>query len=420
MRRDQTILLVLAVAAVLFASGDACDDSGALIGGSGPVSQGLLGLPLVVDVCRPNIAPIASYKRQPYFLGPGGWMTAGPSEVEYGTAPDDCIHSGDFSGQENPASSWATMMQTMTGPSAKARANASSQAPEYPAGDQPAYFKNLPVPPAFSMAVWNGLTPHCDPNQSYYTINHGNGTVTHFGACPLHKIVALPVVSNPLAAVLSPDARLLLVTSFNGALNFIDTSTDQVTFTLSTQGFNPSGLAISPDGTRAYVTNYTANGSLLFVDIAGRKVTGSIPLPPYPRNLFLTPDGSQLWVNYLASNTISIIDTLTNSVASTLVVNGTAAEAGMAFNPTGTRAYIAVRPGTLAVVDTATLNTVANVTVGSWPVDVLVTQDGGRILVDDFSSKGTLTAINAATNTVIGSLDTGAPATGMVLYPQIP
>jgi YVTN family beta-propeller protein len=294
-----------------------------------------------------------------------------------------------------------------------------SAVPQYPTGDHTAYVKNLPFPPLFPTSAWNTVSPRCDPSQSYYTVNHGNNTVTHFGTCPLRRLVTIPVRSRPLNAALTPDAKLLLVASFDSAVTFIDTSTDQVVFSLPTPGVNPSGLAISPDGTRAYVTNFTNPGSLLVVDIPGRRITTSISMSRFPRNVFLTPDGSQAWVNFLATNTITIIDTLTNTVGSTFLVGGTT-EAGIAFNPTGTRAYIAVRPGRLTVIDTATLATVANVAVGAWPVDVIVTGDGGRILVDDFSARGTLTAIDAATNRVVSSLDTGGPISGMVLYPQIP
>ncbi len=218
---------------------------------------------------------------------------------------------------------------------------------------------------------------------------------------------------------MTPDHKTLLVTSYDNAITFIDTATDKVTFTLTTTNLYPSGIAITPDGTQAYVTNYFDTGtSLMVVDIANRKIRSQIPLPAnYPKHVYLTPDGSQAWVNYDQGTQVTIIDTLTNTIANTLNV-GAVAYTGMAFNNTGTRAYIALYGGNLGVYDTSTLALVTMIPVGPWPVDVSFNLDGTFIIVDSYDSQGVLTAIDPSTNLVLNSLKTGHPTSCLAVVPN--
>ena len=421
--RNAAIRLAVIVGCVLFTT--SCNDLNYINPLLGDTFDLLIMQP-PIDVCETVFGQgTITYVRQTYALVGFEWEPLGGPQTEWGFAPDDCYTSTGFDGLQDATDLAAVgFLLALLSPndvhsSVNSRVHAATSTPQQLAGDQPAYSKDLPVQPPFSRSALSKLQPKCDPRQSYYSVNHANSTVTHFGTCPLHKIVSIPVADAPLEGALTPDARLLLVTSFSGPVTFIDTSTDQVVGTVSSPGTHPSGIAISPDGARAYVTSYTVPGALLLIDVVNRKITGSIPLTGYARNVFFTPDGSQAWINYLGSSQITIVDTLTNTAGAALTLSA-AAEAGIAFNPTGTRAYIATRAGTIAVIDTATLNSVASIAVGSWPVDVIVTPDGRRVFVDDFSPTGTLAAIDTATNKVISTLNVGKPLNSMVMYPQNP
>ena len=262
----------------------------------------------------------------------------------------------------------------------------------------------------------SALASLCDSSAGFYEVNHTNGTVTHYLGCPLKVLGTIPVRSNPLQVALTPDATLALVTSYDSAVNFIDTTKDQVVFTLDTGSIHPSGIAISPDGARAYVTNYFDTGAALeVIDIIGRKIIGSVPLPVFPKNVFLTPDGNQAWVNYVNSNTVSIIDTLTMTVTNNLNV-GSLANQGIGFSPTGTRAYIAASPNLLQVYDTATLDSAGSITVDTKPVDVLVSPDGGTIAVTCFGARAFDLVDTAQSKVVFKYSHDGAPA-GLTVLP---
>ena len=240
----------------------------------------------------------------------------------------------------------------------------------------------LPFAPAFPLSDAGKNPLKCVPTMEAFLVNHTQNSVSVIGLCPFRQIKDIAVRSNPLSVAVTPDGATAVVTSYDGAVTFIDTATNTVSGTLDLLDYNPHGIAISPDSTRAYVTHYLdQHPSLLVIDIPNRKLLSAIALPKaYPRVVTLTPDGTQAWVNYLSDRVISIVDVLTGTVASTVDLS-TEVDTGMVFNPTGTKAYIAVYPDQLFVVDTATLATVARITVGTSPIDLVMTPDGNRLFV---------------------------------------
>jgi YVTN family beta-propeller protein len=46
-------------------------------------------------------------------------------------------------------------------------------------------------------------------------------------------------------------------------------------------GFGPNGVAVTPDGTRAYVTN-TIDGTVSVISTASNKVVATIPVGNFP------------------------------------------------------------------------------------------------------------------------------------------
>ncbi len=268
------------------------------------------------------------------------------------------------------------------------------------------------LPPAFPPSDGGRRrTSLCTPNLETFLVNHGTDSVTAIGICPVRVVKEIPVRSNPLQIAITPDALTAVVTSYDGAVTFIDTATNSVKGVLDLFNYNPSGIAISPDSTRAYVTHYLdLSPSLLVIDIPNRKLLSTIPLPKmYPRVVVLTPDGTQAWVNYYADRVVTIVDLLTGTVASSVDV-GTQADTGMAFNATGTKAYIAVYPNQVFVVDTASLATLARLTVGQSPADVIATPDG-KLWVSTETDAG-VWRIDQRTSKVLGLIPLNGQTTG--------
>ena len=255
----------------------------------------------------------------------------------------------------------------------------------------------------FTVFVNQPLQPACDATSpDVFQVNYLASTLTRISTCPIQVKARIPVASAPLQVALTPDGSAAVVTSFSNAVNFIDLKSNQVVYTLLTDGnTNPSGVAISPDGKFAYITSFnTQNGNVQVIDLTSRSIVASIPVGAYPQSAFLTPDGSQLYVTLPLGNTVFIVDTLTRTVAGGVSVPS---PFGIAFNSTGTRAFIASAGGnpngTLQVVDTATLQVVASYPVGVSPVDVKITY-GDRYVVVTNNGSDTVSVINTALGTV--------------------
>ncbi|MCA1005666.1 beta-propeller fold lactonase family protein [Rhodococcus hoagii] len=115
-------------------------------------------------------------------------------------------------------------------------------------------------------------------------------------------------------------------------------SADTVTTTIPV-GTQPFGVAITPDGTRAYITNAAGN-TVSVIDTATTTVIGDpIPVGTEPSRVAITPDGSRAYVTNQSSNTVSVIDTATGTVVGDPIRVG-AYPVGVAITPDGSRAYV--------------------------------------------------------------------------------
>lgn len=112
------------------------------------------------------------------------------------------------------------------------------------------------------------------------------------------------------------------------------------------------------------------------------------------------------YVTNQGSNTLSVIDTASNTVTATVGVgNG---PYGVAVSPNGARVYVANGGGAIvSVLDTATNTVTATVNVGAGPGGVAVHPDGARVYVANYVN-GTVSVLDAATNTVTATVNVGS------------
>jgi YVTN family beta-propeller protein len=160
-------------------------------------------------------------------------------------------------------------------------------------------------------------------------------------------------------------------------------------------GSFPFDAAVTPDGTRVYVTNNGSN-NVSVLDTATTTVVATVPVGTGPAGVAVTPDGTRVYVNNNQSNNVSVIDTATNTVVATVPVgNG---PYYVAITPDGTRAYVTnLNSSDVSVIDTATNTVVATVGGAFFPSDAVATPDGTRVYV---ASAGIMGVIDTATNTL--------------------
>jgi YVTN family beta-propeller protein len=84
-------------------------------------------------------------------------------------------------------------------------------------------------------------------------------------------------------------------------------------------GSLPYGVAVSPDGRKVYVANYLSN-SVSVINTATNSVTATLPVGTTPAGVAVTPDSSRVYVANFGSNNVSVIVGATNAVIATIPV----------------------------------------------------------------------------------------------------
>ena len=138
-------------------------------------------------------------------------------------------------------------------------------------------------------------------------------TAAPAGAAGGYTLTAtIRVGQYPIGVAVSPDGKHAYVTQkvYPGSVSVIDTATDHVTTTIAV-GSDPYWVAVSPDGTRAYVTNL-ASRSVSVIDTATNHVTGTFAIPSgEPLGVAVSRDGKLAYVVSAGNPRVFVLDTAT-------------------------------------------------------------------------------------------------------------
>jgi YVTN family beta-propeller protein len=236
------------------------------------------------------------------------------------------------------------------------------------------------------------------------------------------NIAAAPRIATgtkPAGIAITDDGKLMVLAN-NGSSNLTlmapgASPTVLATIALPAES-RPFGVAVSHDGTRAYVTSFvTDNAQVYIVDLPNRRYLTSVAVGNLPVAIAVTPDDAQFWVSATFDSSIWIFDRLTNTLVTRIVPLQN--PWGIAFNATGTRAYVASANGaggTINVIDATTYRVITSIGVGNQPRQVVVTPSGRHVFCNNRFS-GTVSQIDTATNTVIRTFNVGEDPEGVQL-----
>ena len=245
------------------------------------------------------------------------------------------------------------------------------------------------------------------------------------------------VSAFPSGVAVTPDGRVAYVIRTNSStVSVIDLVRRTVAATVPV-GLAPTGVAVAPNGARAYATNACGTGpacsypgTVSVIDTATNEVAGTIEVGSVPRGLAVTPDGKEVYVANASSGftgDASVITTDGNRVVAT--INGFLANpVDVAITPNGLFAYLTGAfsqgqslQGRIWVIDTRTRTGVATIELGYVsPEGIAVTPDGAFAYVAD-AYNGAVLGVDTASNTVVTTIPVaqlGSGTTGVAITPD--
>jgi YVTN family beta-propeller protein len=227
-------------------------------------------------------------------------------------------------------------------------------------------------------------------------------------------VATLPTGEGPHEVAVSPDGRLAAVADYGtgaapgSTLTVIDLPGARVVKTIDLGRYRrPHGLAwFAPD--RLLVTVEAAQ-AVIEVDPGSGEVRRAIETAQEVSHMVaVTPDGSRAFVANIGSGTVTALD-LDAGTKLADVATGAGAE-GVAVGVDGRRVWVTNREaGTVSALDAGTLEVVATVEVGSFPIRAEVTPDGRWVLVSNARS-GTISVIDAESAEVARTIELGVEA----------
>jgi YVTN family beta-propeller protein len=202
----------------------------------------------------------------------------------------------------------------------------------------------------------------------------------------------------------------------------------------------PDDIAITPDGTRAYVTYGDPNSgvfSLMVIsglDTATPTVSQNISLPAgsNPYSIAITPDGQTAYIGYEGMGQLGVVTGVTTgtpTISSTISLPVPSAPEALAITPDGSTLYVADAGvdgdhiQTVVGVETATPSMGASLPLssGAFPVTVAITPDGKYAYVGEYSNNDLVVVRNASSASPTLSstpLPIGAVPIGLAISPD--
>jgi YVTN family beta-propeller protein len=179
---------------------------------------------------------------------------------------------------------------------------------------------------------------------------------------------------------------------------------------------SPAGLvtARQPGDVQISVTGagFSAAHRMLIID---SQIVARVDLRASPFGIAIS--GSTAYLTLPLADSIRVVNTTTAEVVGSIATGG--APTTVAFNPAGTRAYVANQGGTLGVIDPTTHTVTGSVPVPGSPYAAVVSGDGATIWVSSVDNN-TLYSVDAISLTLTGSGATPTFAEGLARHPTIP
>ena len=249
-----------------------------------------------------------------------------------------------------------------------------------------------------------------------YVANQFSGTVTVIATATNTVVQTIPTGFEPIWITFSADgSRAYVSNQASGTVSVVDTASGSVIANIF--GFScPFHSKATLDGSKLLVSSQ-CDSSLKVVYLASNTIVNSIPTGPNPRGIALTADGTRAYVADWLSNTVDVIDLTAQSNLQTPIVVGLNPW-GLAITPGGKIYTANFGDNTISVIDTATNTVTATLPSRGNPEDVTVSSTARPHILNysflAFDPPGSLDTVPRAINMRSLSVGRFTDASGVV------
>jgi YVTN family beta-propeller protein len=256
-------------------------------------------------------------------------------------------------------------------------------------------------------------------------------------------IAKIAAGSDPEAIAITPDGKSAYVASITcgqllcsgrdnppqlASVEVIDTASNSLKATITignlptvgTAGVLLSGIAISPDGTRVYVSNGEGN-QIWAIDTASNQVVATIPTTVLGFvGVSISPDGSRLYAASIGNpSVVDVIDTKTNSMVTSVALPGSDVPTQIRMTPDGSHAYVTGETGHLWIIDTTQNAAVATISVTSGQplLDIALAPDGTHAYIA-CGNTNAIYVLDTTTDRIVAQISSFYPRALAIVSPK--
>jgi YVTN family beta-propeller protein len=194
---------------------------------------------------------------------------------------------------------------------------------------------------------------------------------------PVGKILGTVSAPSPWDVAVRDDGAAYFTELFNSGVGITSTVTRTISGFIPT-GYLPTGISMSPDGTRVYSANQGDN-TVTAIDAVNNVAIGSVSIAASPFSVQVSPDNTQLFVGN-NDNTLTIVDVATLQVQKTVIIGF--ATNSLTVDPSGRFLYAnSAGSGSVSEIDIVTGNVLRTFTIGGITQGMALNHKGTHLFV---------------------------------------
>ncbi len=246
-----------------------------------------------------------------------------------------------------------------------------------------------------------GVLANADGSKVYVT-NRTSGTVSVIRTSDNTVIGSVKVGTHPESMAINSTETRLYVTNYGSSnVSVVDISGSAPSLVTNVAvGAYPRGIAFATVNgqPRVYVTRYSSSSVAVIdattnkqIDInpATKTTIDSIKVGANPQAITVSPDGTRAYVTNYGSRSVSVINTATNTLDGSAIAVGSK-PAGLALSSDGSLLYVANGNDTVSVINTKTRTVITTVQIDSAPENnfhTMAVRSDGALIVTDMADK---------------------------------